>query len=154
MTPPQKFAGAVRGSRGVAGAAATLRQVNGVEIACVRERFEYATKQDAEAAAVVLGMEVRCFFQDEQITMTRQMAHALGFRKVCVVGTDEVTIKQLNGDARINAETLNLLHDRVDDLERHFEVHYFVSVGSHGYYTTSHRSCASTSAMSRPTRWR
>lgn len=58
-------------------------------------------------------------------TQFKQMAIALGFRKVCAVGTDNVTLKQLTGLAKIKSNAIKMLHDRLDDLKPHFDVRAF-----------------------------
>lgn len=56
----QEFDGASRMNPGVAGAGAVIYNVQTKqEVAVVRQRFDRATNNQAEAAALLLGMEAR-----------------------------------------------------------------------------------------------
>lgn len=106
----QEFDGASRSNPGVAGAGAVIYNVSTKqEVAVVRQRFERATNNQAEAAALLLGMEVRgaggvvpwCVLQH---AVCAQAARGMGFKRVHVFGDSELIVRQVwgCGDCCIN----------------------------------------------------
>lgn len=59
MPRSQEFDGACRGNPGVAGAGVVIYNSRWDEVGSIRFRFDYATSQQAETAALLLGLEVR-----------------------------------------------------------------------------------------------
>lgn len=106
LLPTQEFDGASRKS--MAGAGAVLYEDStGQAVAMLRQRLGRAGNNQAEAAALLLGMEA---------------AKALGVRRLKVKGDNEVVVRQANGKSRIKDKTQGALLEGVAKVKYSFEV--------------------------------
>ena len=132
QVPPQEFDGAARTNKSVSGAGAILYEdSSGQQVAVLRQKLGKANNNQAEAAALLLGMEV-CWYEEActRIDIVLQAAKALGVRRIKVQGDSDVVVRQADGKCRIKEPTQRMLLERVSKAKYSFEVGLLGSIGS------------------------
>ncbi len=97
--------GAARGNPGPAAIGATIKNHQGLLVACVSQRIGVATNNQAEYAALITALE-------ESL--------ARGAQQVSILSDSELMVRQLNGRYRVKNDGLKPLYSRVITLKRRF----------------------------------
>ncbi len=98
--------GVSRGSPGLAAIGATIKDEQGKLIACISQRIDRTTNNQAEYRAVIAALEE---------------ATRLGARQVELNSDSELVVRQIKGEYRVKKATLKPLYQRVKQLQSRLE---------------------------------